>query len=136
MARAHTLLWAGGSVTGVFALAGLLALIGSSGATPPQPSRPASGECLNEAPQMRREHPKLLAQHRHAAVREGQRDPERSLQACVDCHSTPAEERGPEDEAMQFCNTCHEYAGVEHGCFKCHSDNSASAANQGGSHDQ
>ncbi|MBK1727694.1 cytochrome c3 family protein, partial [Halorhodospira neutriphila] len=48
------------------------------------------------------------------------------LAACVDCHAAPAAEQARNGvgagEAPAFCASCHDYAGVQAGCFQCHSN--------------
>ncbi|MCG5531675.1 hypothetical protein LRD18_12595 [Halorhodospira halochloris] len=124
MARVHRLLWAAGAVGGLFVVAGAAALLGDRDTTAPQPEVSADGECITDAEQMRREHPHLLAERMHQSVREGKRDAEQSMHGCVDCHATPPEEQEAGADSMQFCSSCHEYTGVQTGCFNCHADGS------------
>ncbi len=98
---------------------------GPGGDTPPLADRPEPrGEaCLTDPETMRREHMHQLEAHRHEAVREGRREPERSLAACVDCHAAEQARNGVgAGEAPAFCASCHDYAGVQAGCFQCHSN--------------
>lgn len=76
-------------------------------------------ECVAPTEYMRVSHMDLLNQWRDKAVREGQRvymafngkKYNMSLsQTCMDCHSNKAD----------FCDQCHNYAGVDPYCWDCH----------------
>ncbi len=66
--------------------------------------------CVRDPAWMRRNHPDFLKQKRDLTVREGVRIRDESLANCVSCHQSRA----------QFCDRCHQYAGVEPNCFTCH----------------
>lgn len=75
--------------------------------------------CVEPAGFMRTDHMKLLTAWRDGAVREGRRTYtaadgrvfEVSLTgACMKCH----------DNKGQFCDRCHDYAGVKPACWSCH----------------
>lgn len=75
--------------------------------------------CVEPVPYMRANHMDLLNDWRQSVVREGDRsytssDGEKydmSLTGtCLDCHSNKAE----------FCDRCHDYAGVKPDCWGCH----------------
>ncbi|MBK1736167.1 hypothetical protein CKO15_12970 [Halorhodospira abdelmalekii] len=122
MKRFEGWLWGGGAAVALFAVIGFIALLGDRGAAPPVLPEPQGEACLLEAEQMRREHADWLSDRMHTAVRLGERDPARSLQACVDCHAVPAAQRAPEQPPMAFCRDCHTYTGVSIGCFQCHNE--------------
>ncbi len=76
-------------------------------------------QCIEPTPYMRSKHMELLRHWRDEVVRKGKaiyvasdgREYEMSLQGtCLDCHSN----------TDQFCGRCHDYAGVEPGCWTCH----------------
>jgi hypothetical protein len=75
--------------------------------------------CVETTPYMRANHMKLLVAWRDSAVR----DSSRSYRAadgkvykisltgsCLQCHSNKG----------QFCDRCHDYAGVKPNCWSCH----------------
>ena len=76
-------------------------------------------ECIEDTEYMREFHMTLLDEWRWSVVREGDRtyiakDGEEwtvSLRGtCMKCHSNKAE----------FCDRCHEYAGIKPDCWQCH----------------
>ena len=81
----------------------------------------ATGEehCVESVPYMRAKHMELLNDWRQSVVREGDRtytsgygeEYDMSLTGtCLDCHANKAE----------FCDRCHDYAGVRPNCWGCH----------------
>ncbi len=85
---------------------------------PPELAK-AQGQCVEPVAFMRAQHMQLLDRWRNAVVRNGEpvyvasdgRHHDMSLTGtCLKCHG----------EAEQFCNRCHEYAGVEAFCWDCH----------------
>jgi len=75
--------------------------------------------CVEDLDEMREEHAKLLDSWRNEVVREGNRtyvacsggEYEMSLtRTCLGCHPNKAE----------FCDTCHNYTGVQPDCWNCH----------------
>ncbi len=96
------------------------ALANRSTASGPEPEIIAAEEnCVEPASYMRAKHMQLLNDWRQSFVREGNRTYtsndgqgyDMSLTGtCLDCHSNKA----------QFCNTCHDYAGVKPNCWECH----------------
>ena len=75
--------------------------------------------CVESVPYMRAKHMDLLNDWRQSVVREGDRtyisssgrEYNKSLTGtCLDCHSNKAE----------FCDKCHDYAGVKPSCWGCH----------------
>ena len=78
-----------------------------------------AGKCVESKEYMTKEHMKLLDRWRVEAVRDGERfytstdgkQYEKSLQVtCMGCHSNKS----------QFCDKCHNYAGVDPFCWNCH----------------
>ncbi|MBF0160140.1 MAG: hypothetical protein HQL58_11525 [Magnetococcales bacterium] len=80
------------------------------GAAVPQLEPAAGKPCVRDPAWMRRNHPDFLKQMRDRTVREGVRIRSESLAQCASCHQSRA----------QFCDRCHQYAGVEPDCFTCH----------------
>jgi hypothetical protein len=85
----------------------------------PEIARLAEKKCLEPTAYMRASHMELIDSWRKAVVREGQRyyvtssgkNVTMSLsQSCLGCHSNKE----------QFCDTCHNYAGVKPNCWSCH----------------
>ena len=85
----------------------------------PEIARLAEKKCLEPTAYMRASHMELIDSWREAVVREGQRyyvtssgkNVTMSLsQGCLGCHSNKE----------QFCDTCHNYAGVKPNCWSCH----------------
>ncbi|HUW27299.1 MAG TPA: hypothetical protein VMV97_01700 [Sulfuriferula sp.] len=78
-------------------------------------------KCVEDTEFMRRNHMKLLLQHRITAVHEGdnQKTDKFSIVNCVNCHASAKDNSvaGPGD----FCQSCHAYAAVKITCFECHS---------------
>jgi hypothetical protein len=75
--------------------------------------------CVEPAADMRANHMRLLNDWRDRAVRQGQRSyraangavhPISLTGTCLKCHSNKA----------QFCDRCHDYAGVKPSCWNCH----------------
>jgi hypothetical protein len=90
-------------------------------ATAPEPKRAAERPCVEPAETMRAAHMDLLLRWRERAVREGERvfiasDGRRHTvsltQTCMGCHESRAD----------FCDRCHDYAGVKPACWDCHVD--------------
>ena len=76
-------------------------------------------QCVEPTQYMRENHMDLLVEWRESVVREGTRTYIASdgqkydmslTRTCVSCHSNKA----------QFCDQCHDYAGVKPGCWNCH----------------
>jgi len=85
----------------------------------PEIARLAEKKCLEPTAYMRASHMELIDSWRQAVVRDGQRyyvtssgkNVSMSLsQSCLGCHSNKE----------QFCDTCHNYAGVKPNCWSCH----------------
>ncbi|OUO92020.1 menaquinol oxidoreductase [Gordonibacter sp. An230] len=76
-------------------------------------------ECVADAAYMRDNHMQMLDEWRNDVVRAGSREYEsasgqvyeKSLDGtCLECHSNREE----------FCDSCHDYAGVQPYCWECH----------------
>lgn len=86
----------------------------------PQPQIPTEEkQCLEPRQYMRDKHMQLLNEWRQSVVRDGNRTyvasdgkehPMSLTGICLKCHSNKAE----------FCDQCHDYAGVKPGCWDCH----------------
>ncbi|MBK5936555.1 MAG: sulfur reduction protein DsrJ [Halorhodospira halophila] len=128
MRRRHRLAWIGSGAALVLVATGLALAIGGLPGNGGEPSaladrpEPRGDACIHDdAGTMRREHMDLLRAHKDESVREGRRDADKSLQGCVNCHATPAEQQAQGVPEMAFCTSCHEYTAVEMACFQCHS---------------
>ncbi|ABM62724.1 hypothetical protein [Halorhodospira halophila] len=128
MRRQQRLAWIGSGAAGVLAATGLALAVGGWPGDGDEPAaladrpEPQGEACIHDDPAtMRREHMDLLRAHKDASVREGQRDPEKSLQGCVNCHATPGDQQEQGVPEMAFCTSCHDYTAVEMECFHCHS---------------
>ena len=76
-------------------------------------------QCVEPVPYMKARHMDLLTEWKTSVVRENNRtyiagdgrEYNMSLTGtCLDCHSNKAE----------FCDRCHDYAGVQPDCWDCH----------------
>ena len=76
-------------------------------------------QCVESTPYMRADHMRLLDTWKERVVRRGERTYITSdgknytmslTGTCIKCHSNKEE----------FCDRCHNYAGVEPGCWRCH----------------
>lgn len=96
---------------------------GSSEGLPQIDPHSQAEQCVLSAAEMRESHMQLLNDWRNEVVREGKRiyttadgrQFNMSLtKTCLECHESKAE----------FCDKCHDYAGVETDskCFSCHVD--------------
>lgn len=88
-------------------------------------------ECVEPTPDMRARHMQLLNDWRNWVVRDGNRvyvaengkKYDMSLQnTCLKCHASPTPSDRMESNQTQFCDTCHNYAGVKPDCWSCHID--------------
>ena len=68
-----------------------------------------SQRCLRDPKWMRQNHMVFLNELRDKTVREGIRS-DVTLNSCSQCHK----------DKTQFCDKCHERAGVKLDCFGCH----------------
>ena len=96
-------------------------LVATGGTTPPELWLPPDAtECIEETGYMTSDHMVLLNEWRDAVVREGEREYvspidgktyEMSLtNGCMTCHVSK----------VNFCDQCHNYAGVSPYCWDCH----------------
>ncbi len=86
----------------------------------PNPVLPASeNQCVESTQYMRDYHMQLLKNWRDSVVRDGVRTYTASdgkqyaislTDTCLKCHSNKAD----------FCDKCHDYAGVAPNCYSCH----------------
>jgi hypothetical protein len=75
-------------------------------------------QCIEATQYMRDRHMYLLNDWAESVVRQGTRtyvasdgqEYNMSLNTCMDCHSNKKE----------FCDRCHDYAGVQPNCWDCH----------------
>lgn len=67
-------------------------------------------QCVEPAEWMRANHQMLLTHQRDAIVRDGDRNRKYRIEGCSACHAKRAD----------FCDRCHDYAGVKPECFDCH----------------
>jgi hypothetical protein len=92
---------------------------GGAGSVPEWDPKAKEPECVEEKEYMRIHHMELLDDWRDEVVREAGRthvspsgrEHDKSLtRTCLGCHRSKAE----------FCDRCHDYAGVEPTCWDCH----------------
>jgi len=113
----------GGRIVGGLAIMVVVAAgplwLGSSRGVKSEPLSKATGACIEQSEQMRRDHPALLARWRERTVRFGERvhhtgdglDVRISLTGtCLGCHG----------KASEFCDRCHAQAAVTLSCWQCH----------------
>ncbi len=89
--------------------------------------------CVEPTPLMRKKHYAFLKHDRDITVHQGVRTIRHSIAGCVDCHAAKddAGKYIPVTAEGQFCQSCHEYAGVELPCFSCHSTTPTKATKAG-----
>ncbi len=95
---------------------------GGTRPAPPELKRPVGEKhCVAPVEYMRTSHMELLTAWREEVVRSGERKfvsydgrtYDKSLtQTCLQCHGAKAD----------FCDRCHDYAGVKPYCWECHTD--------------
>lgn len=78
-----------------------------------------SGQCVEPAADMRRNHMEYLKHQRDDTMRGGIRGAKYSLKACIECHASPAT-NSVTAAPTNFCISCHSYAAVKVDCFECH----------------
>jgi len=78
--------------------------------------------CVAPTAEMRVNHMEYILEQRDATVHEGIRTRQYSLQECISCHVSDAEDAPRADSEEHFCNSCHVYAAVSIDCFQCHAD--------------
>lgn len=112
----------------IYVLIGLSLVSTSALAETPFPTvQKASDEgakCIQEVPEMRRNHMNYILHERDETMHEGIRNQPSSLANCIDCHVEPNEDGkvADSDSRDHFCNGCHQYASVQIDCFQCHAD--------------
>jgi hypothetical protein len=106
----------------LLAFSALLAAAAGVQAEVPRPAveiaRPGT-QCLAPPAEMRRNHMAMLQHQRDRTLRLGERGASVSLNACIDCHASPASGSVASAEG-DFCASCHSYAAVTLDCFECH----------------
>jgi predicted CXXCH cytochrome family protein len=107
----------------------VLRAVNEAPALPSTEAAALQGRCLSPASQMRRVHMDLLRHERHAAVREGARDPKARMERCVACHAVrdAAGHAVSANDARHFCRSCHDQVAVRVDCFSCHQSRPAIA---------
>ena len=83
----------------------------------------AAGDvCVEPTPVIRREHMRFLFEQRDATVHQGIRTKRHSLRGCIQCHANRDTQGAsiPVNADGEFCQSCHEFAGVTMDCFDCH----------------
>ena len=78
--------------------------------------------CVEPTEEMRANHMEYILDQRDATVHEGIRTRQYSLEECINCHVSDAEDAPRVDSEKHFCNSCHTYASVNIDCFQCHAD--------------
>lgn len=81
--------------------------------------------CVAPTEEMRVNHMEYILEQRDATVHKGIRTKQYSLQECISCHVSDAEDAPRADSEKHFCNSCHVYAAVSIDCFQCHADRPA-----------
>ena len=78
--------------------------------------------CVEPTGEMRRNHMEYILHQRDETVHEGIRTKQYSLNECIDCHVSDAQDAPRVSSEEHFCNSCHSYAAVSIDCFQCHAD--------------
>jgi len=78
--------------------------------------------CVEPIEEMRANHMEYILDQRDATVHEGVRSRQHSLEECINCHVSDAEDAPRVDSEKHFCNSCHTYTAVSIDCFQCHAD--------------
>jgi hypothetical protein len=110
---------------GRFVLGAVLATVslaaGAEGSRVPAPRYTVDKNttCVAPAEVMRRTHMNLLKHRRDRTVHLGVRGGDEALTRCIECHAsrTTGAAIGAPDA---FCQSCHQYVGVQLDCFDCH----------------
>ncbi|WP_035692026.1 hypothetical protein [Azospirillum halopraeferens] len=105
------------------AAAAVTGVLAAGEGTAPSPAfRQWPGECVADAPFMRRNHMDLLKHQRDDTVHGGIRPANHSLNACVTCHAVKGDDGHPVTvaDSRHFCRTCHDTTAVRVDCFSCH----------------
>jgi hypothetical protein len=78
--------------------------------------------CVQPTAEMRRNHMEYILHQRDETMHEGIRTRQYSLNECINCHVSDAEDAPRVSSEEHFCNSCHSYAAVSIDCFQCHAD--------------
>ena len=78
--------------------------------------------CVEPTAEMRRNHMEYILHQRDETMHEGIRTRQYSLEECINCHVSEAEDAPRVSSEEHFCNSCHSYAAVSIDCFQCHAD--------------
>lgn len=119
--------WLKSAALGALIALSPLATAGDGAGVPAPVIQKAQGEqCVEPTEYMRKNHMKVLNQHRDKTVHEGIRTKQHSLKNCIECHATP-NDKGERSVLGKdnFCQSCHSYAAVKVDCFQCHSSKPA-----------
>lgn len=113
----------GAALLGAVLLAGALPAFSgdapAAGRVPlPNVSDRKGDKCIRDEAYMRRHHMDMLKHQRDLTMHEGIRTKEDSLQNCIACHASRKTNSVTGDD--NFCQSCHNYAGVKLDCFECH----------------
>ena len=76
----------------------------------PNPKAAHGTACILPTEEMRQVHMKMFMHTRDDTVRRGIHVQQKSLKHCQTCHPTRAD----------FCDKCHNFAGVKPECWNCH----------------
>jgi hypothetical protein len=76
----------------------------------PHPKAARGTECVLPENEMRQVHMTMFMHTRDDTVRRGIHVEQKSLKHCQTCHPTRAD----------FCDQCHDFAGVKPECWNCH----------------
>ncbi len=102
-------------------LASVTLTAGAEGSRVPAPSLTVdkSTSCVAPPDVMRRTHMQMLKHRRDRTVHLGVRGGDEALTRCIECHAskTTGAAIGAPDA---FCQSCHQYVGVQLDCFDCH----------------
>jgi hypothetical protein len=78
--------------------------------------------CVEPTADMRKNHMDYILHQRDETMHEGVRTKQYSLNECINCHVSEAEDAPRISSEEHFCNSCHSYAAVHIDCFQCHAD--------------
>ena len=71
---------------------------------------------------MRRNHMNYILHQRDETMHRGIRTKQYSLEQCINCHVSEAQDAPRYSSEEHFCNSCHTFAAVGIDCFQCHAD--------------
>jgi len=78
--------------------------------------------CVEATGEMRKNHMEYILHQRDETMHRGVRTRQYSLNECINCHVSDAEDAPRVSSEEHFCNSCHSYAAVHIDCFQCHAD--------------